>query len=241
MSQPSKAVTTKSKALPPAPDAQDGFDGLQPLIQAVRAIASEASAMPSERVLAEQLNVKRHQLRRALEALREQRRDRAGAGRPPRRARHASRRGPRRAPPTRWRSSSSGWCWSRRSRGSRRCAPLPSRYRASSAPRRRPGDADPGAADLAFHTAVAAGVAQCPGGRGLCVAAAGRQGRPHPPRATAAAPARTASASATPSTQRSPRQSPRAIRRARSAPCATTSPLVQRQIFARLAPGTGAA
>ncbi len=43
----------------------NGSDGLQPLIQ-----AAGSSAIRSERVLAGQLNVKRHQLRRALEALR---------------------------------------------------------------------------------------------------------------------------------------------------------------------------
>ena len=44
---------------------------LQPLIQAVRAAVAATDALPSERALAEKLNVKRHQLRRALGALRE--------------------------------------------------------------------------------------------------------------------------------------------------------------------------
>lgn len=43
---------------------------MQSLIQAVRAVIAETHAVPSERALAERLKVKRHQLRRALEALR---------------------------------------------------------------------------------------------------------------------------------------------------------------------------
>ena len=70
MIQPSKAAARQSKLLPLELYPGNGSDGLQSLIQAVRAIAAESSAMPSERVLAEQLSVKRHQLRRALEALR---------------------------------------------------------------------------------------------------------------------------------------------------------------------------
>ena len=67
--QPNKDAATKS-LLPPEIYAVNRSDGPQPLIQAVRAIAAGSSAIRSERVLAGQLNVKRHQLRRALEALR---------------------------------------------------------------------------------------------------------------------------------------------------------------------------
>jgi hypothetical protein len=68
--QPSKDAATISNLLPPELYALNGSDRLQPLIQAVRAIAAGSSAIRSERVLAGQFNVKRHQLRRALEALR---------------------------------------------------------------------------------------------------------------------------------------------------------------------------
>lgn len=43
---------------------------LKPLIEAIRGILAETGTMPPERAIAEQLQVKRHRLRRALEALR---------------------------------------------------------------------------------------------------------------------------------------------------------------------------
>jgi DNA-binding FadR family transcriptional regulator len=43
---------------------------LQPLVKAIRDIIAEGDKLGSERALAETLNVKRHQLRRALQALR---------------------------------------------------------------------------------------------------------------------------------------------------------------------------
>jgi GntR family transcriptional regulator, transcriptional repressor for pyruvate dehydrogenase complex len=43
---------------------------LMPIIEAVREIVAKNGSMPSERTLAEQLQVKRHRLRRALETLR---------------------------------------------------------------------------------------------------------------------------------------------------------------------------
>ncbi|HEX4765332.1 MAG TPA: FCD domain-containing protein [Lichenihabitans sp.] len=43
---------------------------LEPLIDAIRGMVAETGSIPSERVIAEQLRVKRHRLRRALEALR---------------------------------------------------------------------------------------------------------------------------------------------------------------------------
>jgi len=43
---------------------------LRPLIEAIREIVAETGTMPPERVIAEQLQVKRHRLRRALESLR---------------------------------------------------------------------------------------------------------------------------------------------------------------------------
>ncbi len=43
---------------------------LRPIIDAVRGILAETGAMPAERLIAGQLQVKRHTLRRALEALR---------------------------------------------------------------------------------------------------------------------------------------------------------------------------
>ncbi len=47
-------------------DAKD----LKPLIEAIRGLVAETGTMPSERAIAEQLQVKRHRLRRALETLR---------------------------------------------------------------------------------------------------------------------------------------------------------------------------
>lgn len=43
---------------------------LRPLIEAIRGLVAETGTMPSERAIAEQLRVKRHRLRRALESLR---------------------------------------------------------------------------------------------------------------------------------------------------------------------------
>lgn len=45
-------------------------DELLPLVEAVRGLVAETGSIPSERAAAEQLNVKRHRLRRALDALR---------------------------------------------------------------------------------------------------------------------------------------------------------------------------
>ncbi len=52
------------------PSAPPVAESLQPLIEAVRGIVAATGSIPSERAIAEQLRVKRHRLRRALEALR---------------------------------------------------------------------------------------------------------------------------------------------------------------------------
>ncbi len=52
--------------IPSAPDTKS----LAPLIDAIREIMAENGSIPSERAVAEQLQVKRHRLRRALESLR---------------------------------------------------------------------------------------------------------------------------------------------------------------------------
>lgn len=64
-------ITPDSKHGPRLPEPWTGSVGLRPLVEAVRAVAADHASMPSERALAEQLNVKRHQLRRALEVLRD--------------------------------------------------------------------------------------------------------------------------------------------------------------------------
>jgi GntR family transcriptional regulator, transcriptional repressor for pyruvate dehydrogenase complex len=51
------------------PDSQDNAADLQPLVAAIRSIAA-GNELGSERALAETLNVKRHQVRRALQVLR---------------------------------------------------------------------------------------------------------------------------------------------------------------------------
>ncbi len=53
----------------PTPSSQEAKT-LAPLIDALREIMAENGSMPSERAVAEQLQVKRHRLRRALETLR---------------------------------------------------------------------------------------------------------------------------------------------------------------------------
>ena len=239
MIQPSKAAATKRELLPPQLYGGNGSDGLQPLIQAVRAIAAESSAMPSERVLAGQLNVKRHQLRRALEALR-------GSGE------IAPARAGRRAAPE-------------ASRGEhlvRATNPLESielrmvlepalarlaALRASSFEIARiqraaatPAEADPGAADLAFHTAVAAG------SRNILAAEVyallrhvGRDGRIRLSNGGSTCPNRIRQRDAEHAAigdaiaARDPEGAERAMR--------DHLAVVQRQIFARLAPGTSAA
>ena len=236
MIQPSKAAARQSKLLTPELYPGNGSDGLQPLIQAVRAIAAESTAMPSERVLAGQLNVKRHQLRRALEALR-------GSGEiAPARA------GRRAAPDT--------------SRGEhlvRATNPLEvielrmvlepalarlAALRASSFEISRiqraaatPAEADPGAADLAFHTAVAAG------SRNILAAEVyallrhvGRDGRIRLSNGGSTCPNRIRQRDAEHAAigdaiaARDPEGAERAMREHLA--------VVQRQIFARLAPGT---
>lgn len=133
-----------------------GFDTLQPLVQAIRDLVSESPSLPSERTLAEQLKVKRHQLRRALEILRE--RGELGPARAGRPAAPDSRRGEDLA------------------RGTnpleiielrmvlepalaRFAALRASPFEISRIARAAttPANVDPGAADLAFHKAVAAG------------------------------------------------------------------------------------
>jgi len=125
-------------------------------MQALRAIVADSSAMPSERAMAEQLNVKRHRLRRALEALRE-----SGELAPARAGRRAG-RDPRR-----------GEDFVRGTNPleiieirtvlepalARLAALRASPFEISRIERAAitPDGADPGAADLAFHTAVAAG------------------------------------------------------------------------------------
>ena len=239
MSQPSKAVTTKSKALPPAPYAQNGFDGLQPLIQAVRAIASETSAMPSERVLAEQLNVKRHQLRRALEALR-------GSGE------IAPARAGRRAAPDTHRGEHLARATNPLEIIELRMVLEPAlarlaALRASSFEISRiqraattPGDADPGAADLAFHTAVAAGSRNVMAAEVYALLRqVGRDGRIRLSNGGSTCPNRIRQRDAEHAAigaaiaARDPEGAERAMR--------DHLAHVQRQIFARLAPGTGAA
>jgi GntR family transcriptional repressor for pyruvate dehydrogenase complex len=65
----STAKNEKAPVLTMAPEFSLA-DGLAPLVEAVREIIGETGSMPSERAIAQQLNVKRHRLRRALEALR---------------------------------------------------------------------------------------------------------------------------------------------------------------------------
>jgi DNA-binding FadR family transcriptional regulator len=131
-------------------------DGIHPLVEAVRGIVAESGSMPSERAIAERLNVKRHRLRRALETLRA-----SGELAPARTGRRASgeaRRGEDLAygtnpieiielrmviEPALARLAAL------------RASPLEiSRIRRATA---TPANADPGAIDLAFHTAVAQG------------------------------------------------------------------------------------
>jgi len=149
----------------PAPDAAAArsaktldfeADGIHPLVEAVRGIVAEHGSMPSERAIAERLNVKRHRLRRALETLRA-----SGELAPARAGRRASsdtRRGEDLAhgtnpieiielrmliEPALARLAAL------------RASPLEiSRIRRAAA---TPANADPGAIDLAFHTAVAQG------------------------------------------------------------------------------------
>lgn len=53
-----------------ATDMTEDEDGLPALMEAIRALAAKQPKLPAERPLADQLGVKRHQLRRALAALR---------------------------------------------------------------------------------------------------------------------------------------------------------------------------
>lgn len=54
-----------------APDDMDKLNGIDDIVAAVRQLQNEDKKLPSERALAEQLSVKRHQLRKALEILRQ--------------------------------------------------------------------------------------------------------------------------------------------------------------------------
>jgi len=55
----------------PSANAQDRPTGVEHIVAAIRALQKENRELPSERDLAEKLNVKRHQLRKALAVLRE--------------------------------------------------------------------------------------------------------------------------------------------------------------------------
>jgi DNA-binding FadR family transcriptional regulator len=134
----------------------NSLSGLQPLMQAVRMLAAEAGGVPSERVMAERLSVKRHQLRRALEALRQA--GEIAPARPGRRAAPDIRRGEDLA-----RATNPLEVIEIRLALEPALARLAA-LRASSFEIARieraastPADADPGATDLAFHRAVAAG------------------------------------------------------------------------------------
>jgi GntR family transcriptional regulator, transcriptional repressor for pyruvate dehydrogenase complex len=239
MIQPSKAAATKQEVLPPQLYPGNGSDGLQPLMQAVRAIAAESSPMPSERVLAEQLNVKRHQLRRALEALR-------GSGE------IAPARAGRRAAP----EASRGEHLVRATNPleiielrmvlepalARLAALRASSFEISRIQRAAatPAEADPGAADLAFHTAVAAG------SRNILAAEVyallrhvGRDGRIRMSNGGSTCPNRIRQRDAEHAAigeaiaARDPEGAEQAMRNHLA--------VVQRQIFARLVPGTSAA
>jgi DNA-binding FadR family transcriptional regulator len=136
--------------------AADSLSGLQPLMQAVRTLVAEAGGMPSERVMAERLGVKRHQLRRALEALRHT--GEVAPARPGRRAAPDIRRGEDLV-----RATNPLEVIEIRLALEPALARLAA-LRASSFEIARieraastPPNADPGAADLAFHRAVAAG------------------------------------------------------------------------------------
>ena len=55
----------------PSPERLGGGDGRERIIASIRRIQQDDGRLPSERQLADDLNVKRHQLRKALQALRE--------------------------------------------------------------------------------------------------------------------------------------------------------------------------
>jgi GntR family transcriptional regulator, transcriptional repressor for pyruvate dehydrogenase complex len=55
----------------PNPERHGGEDGLERIIASIRRIQQDNGRLPSERQLADDLNVKRHQLRKALQSLRE--------------------------------------------------------------------------------------------------------------------------------------------------------------------------
>jgi DNA-binding transcriptional MocR family regulator len=129
-------------------------DAVEVLVEALRSRLAVGQTLPAERLLAEELSVKRHRLRAALGALR-------AAGSSPRPSPAAvpssRRRWTSRARPIRSRSSSCASCWSPRWPVWRRCAPRPPRSHASSGRRHTPSLAAAAATDLAFHLAVAAG------------------------------------------------------------------------------------
>lgn len=154
-------MTRSNNAVAPRPVLADPKRGpasarLHPLMQALRTIVTDAGAMPSERAMAKQLNVKRHQLRRALEALREN-----GEIAPARAGRPAA-RDPRRGEDL-VRGTNPLEIIELRAvlepALARLAALRASPFEISRIERAAttPEGSDPGAADLAFHVAVAAG------------------------------------------------------------------------------------
>jgi DNA-binding FadR family transcriptional regulator len=125
-------------------------------MQALRAIVADASAMPSERAMAEQLNVKRHRLRRALEALREN--GELAPARAGRRGGHDRRRGEdliRGTNPLEIIELRTVLEPALARLAALRASPFEiTRIERAAV---TPEGADPGAADLSFHRAVAAG------------------------------------------------------------------------------------
>jgi DNA-binding FadR family transcriptional regulator len=236
MAQPRTAVAPKADAVLD-PDARAGPEDLPSLIQAVRALAAEAGALPSERAMAAELGVKRHQLRRALEALREN-----GEVEPARAGRRAAPDG--RVGEDLVRATNPLEIIELRIVLEPALARLAA-LRASSFDIARigraattPPDADPGAADLAFHRAVAAGARNALAAEVYALLRqVGRDGRirlrrgaqtcPNRVRARDAEHAAIAAAIAA----RDPEGAERAMR--------DHLAVVQRQIFDRLAPGTG--
>lgn len=69
-SAPSVPQNADDSVPDPLPVGSDRDDGLAAIVDAVRGILAQGHGTPSERALADQLNVKRHQLRRALDQLR---------------------------------------------------------------------------------------------------------------------------------------------------------------------------
>ena len=152
----SDTAANRQAAVLAATPASEEADELRPLVEAVRGIVAETGSIPSERAAAGQLNVKRHRLRRALEALRA-----SGEIEPARAGRRASadaRRGDalvRGTNPLEIIELRMVLEPALARLAALRASPFEiSRIQRAAT---TPAGANPGAADLAFHKAVAAG------------------------------------------------------------------------------------